>query len=216
MTCSSPRYTTTSIKLYSIHHSILNCFSLPDFVSFLQFFSQFINVSFVSILTNSATAFRRLCTGLSQSINIPQFTSIVLKFSTNLFHLPQNVHDFFESFCTVYLSYYKDCICHTKSSKFSSSNGMMLLLRFDSSLEFNIHHRFHNLQHFQHLQNTRSQNWILSENKSRQKWAHQSETFCIYFLGFISLICYGDLHCFNSFIICNWLAISSGYISSVN
>ena len=36
------------------------------------------------------------------------------------------------------------------------------------------------------------------------------------FWGFISLLCYGDLHCFNSFIICNWLAISSGYIRSVN
>ena len=36
------------------------------------------------------------------------------------------------------------------------------------------------------------------------------------FWGFISLICVGDLHCFNSFIICKWLAISSGYISSVN
>ena len=121
-------------------------------------------------------------------------------------------------FHTVFLSYYEDCICHNLSKlfKFTSSSCTILLLRFDSSLEFNICHRFHNLQGFQRLSNTRSQNWILSENKSRQKWAHQSESICIYFLGFISLICYGDLHCFNSFIICNWLAISSGYISSVN
>ena len=114
-------------------------------------------------------------------------------------------------FGIIFLSYYEDCISSTiylKLFKFNSSSG--------TSIWFSICHRFHKLQRFQCLSNTRSQNWILSENKSRQKWAHQSESLCIYFLGFISLLCVGDLHCFNSFIICNWLAISSGYISSVN
>ena len=114
-------------------------------------------------------------------------------------------------FRIISLSYYEDCIAssiYLKLFKFNSSGG--------TSIWFNNCHRFHKLQRLQRFSNMRRQNWILSENKSRQKWAHQSESLCIYFLGFISLLCVRDLHCFNSFIICNWLAISSGYISSVN
>ena len=117
-------------------------------------------------------------------------------------------------FHIILLSYYEDYISFTiylKLFKFYSSSGTYI-----APFGFSFRHRFHKLQRFQHLSNTRCQNWILSENKSRQKWAHQSESLCIYFLGFISLLCVRDLHCFNSFIICNWLAISSGYISSVN
>ena len=99
----------------------------------------------------------------------------------------------------------------SKLYKFTCPGCTVLLLQLDSVFVTDFL-----TCNFPHLSNARSQNWIFSESKSRQKWAHQSESICIYFLGFISLICYGDLHCFNSFIICNWLAISSGYISSVN
>ena len=111
-------------------------------------------------------------------------------------------------FHIIFLSYYEDYISFTiylKLLKFNSSSGTYIV-------PFGLV----SVTDFTRLSNTRRQNWILSENKSRQKWAHQSESFCIYFVGFISLLCIGDLHCFNSFIICNWLAISSGYISSVN
>ena len=184
-------------------------------MSFCSFSSQFVNVSYVSILTISDNSPQYL----SRYFNLSQlFASFVpvchkvsiyhsfffncVEFSTNLFHLPQNVHNFFRFFtlfsCPITRTVFK-------LFKFKCSSCTVLSLRFDSSLEFNICHRFHNLQRFQCLLNTRSQNWILSKNKSRQKWAHQSESICIYFLGFISLICYRDLYCFNSFIICNWL-----------
>ena len=135
-----------------------------------------------------------------------QFTTVFLLmhgFSTNLFHLPQNVHDFFSLFRILsqelyYSQFYQSCT--------------VLLLQYDSVFITNfstcsvscVSQRFE----------------VRTGSPPRTSQGRSGPTSLnlsvFIFWGFNSLICYGDLHCFNSFIICNWLAISSGYISSVN
>ena len=96
MTCLSPRYITTSTKL----------FQLPQFLNGLQFCQHpdnYLTISTVSYCISCTTRFyftvsHCICDGLSQCFNLPQFLSYCVICLTIYFTLPQNVHDFFTSF----------------------------------------------------------------------------------------------------------------------
>ena len=116
--------------------------------------------------------------------------------------LPQNVHDF--------------SLSHCFSCPFTRTLFLTIYLILSKLYGTLIHFvsQFSQCpvikEHFSVFKYHKVRTGIFSKIKSRQKWAHQSVPFCIYYLGFILLLCYGDLHCFNSFIISDWLAICSG------
>ena len=122
--------------------------------------------------------------------NFSNIVSLVPQFYFTFYHrMSMTSH-----FSLFFTSYHKDSIYLLLSKLYGT------LIHFVS--------QFAQLTAFSMFKYTRLE--LVSSPKSRQKWANQSVPVCIYYLGFILLLCYGDLHCFHSFIISNWLAICSG------